>query len=140
MYTVSLTKKGIIYGFTSLAFDCEMAISPSVYFWLHAKFNDIEDALKYARDKFLNALNNPHLYKKQKYLELIDIQDLELWQGDGKLVSYNEAERILTLKALESSAFVQKKAAKLLGVTPRQFNYMVQKHRINHDNWRRKND
>jgi two-component system response regulator AtoC len=46
-------------------------------------------------------------------------------------------ERSLVLEALRCSGHVQKRAAKLLGVSPRKLNYMIQKLSLTHPSWRR---
>ncbi len=48
-----------------------------------------------------------------------------------------EMERSLVLEALRCSGHVQKRAAKLLGVSPRKLNYMIQKLSLTHPSWRR---
>jgi len=46
-------------------------------------------------------------------------------------------EREVILQALESSHWIQKDAAALLGITPRALNYKVRHHGITHPAWRR---
>jgi transcriptional regulator with GAF, ATPase, and Fis domain len=46
-------------------------------------------------------------------------------------------ERAVVLEALERSGWVQKDAARLLGVTRRKLNYMIQRMGIVHPAWRR---
>ncbi|MFZ2447171.1 MAG: sigma-54 dependent transcriptional regulator [Syntrophobacteraceae bacterium] len=46
-------------------------------------------------------------------------------------------EKDMLLEALELSDWVQKDAADRLGVTPRKLNYMVRKHGITHNRWRK---
>ncbi len=46
-------------------------------------------------------------------------------------------ERSLVIEALERSGHVQKEAAKMLGVSPRKLNYMIQKLALTHPRWRR---
>jgi DNA-binding NtrC family response regulator len=52
---------------------------------------------------------------------------LEIPDGGVKL---EEVERELICQALERSAWVQKNAAKLLGISPRVINYKIKKHKI----------
>ncbi len=52
-------------------------------------------------------------------------------------VSLREVERELVLAALRRTGFVQKEAAKLIRVTPRKLNYMIQRMGITHPSWRR---
>ncbi len=47
------------------------------------------------------------------------------------------SEKDLLLKALELSDWVQKDAANRLGVTARKLNYMIKKHGITHNRWRK---
>ena len=46
-------------------------------------------------------------------------------------------ERELILRALEDSLWVQKNAAKKLGISPRALNYKINKLGITHPHWRR---
>jgi DNA-binding NtrC family response regulator len=48
-----------------------------------------------------------------------------------------EAERTLVVEALERAGFVQKDAARLLGVSRRKLNYMIRRMAITHPSWRR---
>jgi DNA-binding NtrC family response regulator len=52
---------------------------------------------------------------------------LEIPDGGIKLM---EVERLLIVQALERTGWVQKNAAKLLGISPRVINYKIQKHKI----------
>ena len=52
-------------------------------------------------------------------------------------LSLEQMERRLVLEALRSAGHVQKRAAELLGVSPRKLNYMIQKLAITHPRWRR---
>jgi transcriptional regulator with PAS, ATPase and Fis domain len=46
-------------------------------------------------------------------------------------------EKELILRALEENLWVQKNAAKQLGISPRALNYKINKFSITHPNWRR---
>ena len=46
-------------------------------------------------------------------------------------------EKELILKALKDNLWVQKNAAKRLGISPRALNYKVKKFEITHPNWRK---
>jgi DNA-binding NtrC family response regulator len=46
-------------------------------------------------------------------------------------------ERELILKALEENLWVQKNAARCLGISPRVLNYKINKFNITHPNWRK---
>jgi two-component system response regulator HydG len=52
-------------------------------------------------------------------------------------MSLREVERELVLEALRRSDFLQKDAAKLLGVSRRKLNYMIRRMGITHASWRR---
>jgi len=52
-------------------------------------------------------------------------------------VSLSEVERDLVLAALEQTGYVQKEAARLLHVSRRKLNYMVQRLGVTHPSWRR---
>ena len=52
-------------------------------------------------------------------------------------VDLREVERALVLEALRRTGWVQKDAARLLGVSRRKLNYMIQRMGITHDGWRR---
>jgi DNA-binding NtrC family response regulator len=47
------------------------------------------------------------------------------------------SERELLLEALRMSNWIQKEAAERLAITPRKLNYMIQKHAITHERWRK---
>jgi DNA-binding NtrC family response regulator len=52
-------------------------------------------------------------------------------------MSLRELERELVLEALRRSRFLQKDAAKLLGISRRKLNYMIRRMGITHASWRR---
>ena len=49
----------------------------------------------------------------------------------------DEEERQVIFRALEKNLWIQKDAAKELGLSPRALNYRIQKHGITHDRWRK---
>jgi DNA-binding NtrC family response regulator len=55
----------------------------------------------------------------------------------GAQVDLREMERSLVVEALQRAGWVQKDAARLLGVSRRKLNYMVQRMGITHPGWRR---
>ena len=55
-------------------------------------------------------------------------------------VSLREVERELVIEALERTGYVQKDAAKLIRVSRRKLNYMIQRMGITHSGWRRNRD
>jgi len=58
-------------------------------------------------------------------------------QADTNGESLAQQERELILRALEDSLWVQKNAAKKLGISPRALNYKINKLGITHHHWRR---
>ena len=48
----------------------------------------------------------------------------------------DEEERQMIFRALEKNLWIQKDAARELGLSPRALNYRIQKHGITHDRWR----
>ena len=52
-------------------------------------------------------------------------------------IDLREMERSLVIEALERAGWVQKDAARLLGVSRRKLNYMIRKMGITHPGWRR---
>jgi DNA-binding NtrC family response regulator len=62
------------------------------------------------------------------------LQDMTLSDNRDSLVSH---ERDLILMALEECLWVQKNAAKKLGISPRALNYKINKLGITHHHWRR---
>ena len=62
----------------------------------------------------------------------------KLVSNDPKAIKdLTTSERDLLLDALETCGWIQKDAAARLGVTPRKLNYMVGKHGITHQRWRK---
>jgi two-component system response regulator HydG len=55
-------------------------------------------------------------------------------------ISLRDVERELVIEALERTGYVQKDAAKLVGVSRRKLNYMIQRMGITHPAWRRNRD
>jgi DNA-binding NtrC family response regulator len=56
-------------------------------------------------------------------------------QSDGNFLADREKE--LILRALEENLWVQKEAARRLGISPRALNYKIKKLHITHPHWRR---
>jgi DNA-binding NtrC family response regulator len=63
-------------------------------------------------------------------------QDSERIRLPAKGVKLAEAEKDLIEQALERSQWVQKKAARLLGVSSRVLNYKIKRFGITHSNWK----
>jgi transcriptional regulator with PAS, ATPase and Fis domain len=49
----------------------------------------------------------------------------------------DQEEKELIFRALEKNLWIQKEAARELGLTPRALNYRIKKHGITHDRWRK---
>jgi two-component system NtrC family response regulator len=56
---------------------------------------------------------------------------LEIPEGG---INLEDVERLLIIQALERTGWVQKKAAELLGISPRVINYKIRKHDIKEEN------
>jgi DNA-binding NtrC family response regulator len=54
-----------------------------------------------------------------------------------KLRLSDEEERKIICRALEKHLWIQKDAARELGLTPRALNYRIKKHGISHQRWRK---
>ncbi len=57
--------------------------------------------------------------------------------GNGCVLPADDSERDTILEALEESLWIQKDAAKLLGISPRKLNYQIKKFGIRHRRWRK---
>ena len=57
--------------------------------------------------------------------------------ADGNYEPLELHERELVLKALKDNLWVQKNAARRLGISPRALNYKIKKFGITHPNWRK---
>ncbi len=55
----------------------------------------------------------------------------------NKSNSVNDYEKDMIMKALNECLWIQKDAAKVLGISPRVLNYKIQKFKITHPRWRR---
>ncbi len=64
-------------------------------------------------------------------------EKLEVFESEAKSESLADQERELILRILEESLWVQKNAAKKLGISPRALNYKIKKLGITHPHWRR---
>ena len=73
------------------------------------------------------------------HLNAIHLPDTNIVHKD--VIRSNEPlivqEKELIIKALEDNLWVQKNAAKVLGISPRALNYKVKKFGITHSNWRK---
>ncbi|MDZ7317500.1 MAG: helix-turn-helix domain-containing protein [candidate division KSB1 bacterium] len=52
-------------------------------------------------------------------------------------LNLKELEREAILTALKRTKWVQREAARLLGISPRALNYKISQHDIRHDGWRK---
>jgi DNA-binding NtrC family response regulator len=66
---------------------------------------------------------------------LQDIQQTKTNKQKGKS-SEIEKERKMILETLEQVGWIQKKAAEVLGLSPRMLNYKIKKYSITHPSWR----
>jgi len=77
------------------------------------------------------------------YIENIILPELNQHPVEPNIVevepsnTLDDREREIILKALEDSLWIQKEAAKRLGISPRALNYRIQKHGITHTRWRK---
>ncbi|MBW2272292.1 MAG: sigma-54-dependent Fis family transcriptional regulator [Deltaproteobacteria bacterium] len=93
-----------------------------------------------------NTVERAVLMAEGSRVELADLSIAErATAGPGPLcfelppggVSLEEVEKKLVVAALQRSDFVQKEAARLIQVSPRKLNYMIQRMGITHPSWRR---
>ena len=64
--------------------------------------------------------------------------ETETVSGGGlPTLKLDELEREAIEKALEVSKWIQKDAAKLLGISPRSLNYKIKYHNITHSSWKK---
>ncbi|MEJ2730417.1 MAG: helix-turn-helix domain-containing protein [Deltaproteobacteria bacterium] len=56
---------------------------------------------------------------------------------DRQLRLSEQEEKELIFRALEKNLWIQKEAARELGLTPRALNYRIKKHGITHSRWRK---
>jgi len=70
------------------------------------------------------------------------VEDSRSWRHElpAEGISLRDVERELVIEALERTGYVQKDAAKLIGVSRRKLNYMIQRMGITHPAWRRNRD
>lgn len=76
--------------------------------------------------------------------DVINLQSIQLPDANGfqprntrSGESLEDQEKEIILQALEDNLWVQKNAARSLGISPRALNYKVKKFAITHPNWRR---
>jgi transcriptional regulator with GAF, ATPase, and Fis domain len=71
-------------------------------------------------------------------------KDRRKHSSEGELISFNTfnlrtVEKETILSALETSNWIQKDAANLLGISPRALNYKINQHNITHPSWKKNN-
>ena len=76
-------------------------------------------------------------YITPESIQIPDIHASMNGQEPTKVEPLDIHEKDLILRALEQSLWVQKNAAKRLGISPRALNYKINKFGITHPNWRR---
>ena len=62
--------------------------------------------------------------------------DADAGNGPRATLNLEDVEKKAILEALEETAWVQSRAAKLLGVSRRALNYKIAKYGITHPSWR----
>jgi len=138
-YSIALTTSGnILYEESSLNSDIFFTTHESIIFFCHQNADNQPQAIKKAILTFKDALDNPKLYKQQRFLEIIDNPSFHtsLFDGDSRLISLKDAEETLIKKALVATGYSQKKAAVKLGISPRSLQYKISQHCIKWDGWR----
>jgi len=89
-----------------------------------------------------NTIERAVILEDSEYItpESIQIPDFHMGPGSqetARVEPLETHEKDLILRALEQSLWVQKNAAKRLGISPRALNYKINKFGITHPNWRR---
>lgn len=88
-----------------------------------------------------NTLERAVILEESDIIQSSSIQIPDFHQSEPKTRKCCEPletqEKELILKALEQNLWVQKNAAKQLGISPRALNYKVNKFGITHPNWRK---
>ncbi len=137
-------------------------LEPLAHFFLNKYVGLISSAVRSFSDKALKQIKNYSWPGNIRQLantieraviledsEVIDTHNLSLplerekkrassdSPGRGQGSSLVAQEKDLIVNALEESLWVQKNAAKMLGISPRALNYKVKKFGITHPNWRK---
>ncbi|MCL1980872.1 MAG: sigma-54 dependent transcriptional regulator [Proteobacteria bacterium] len=88
-----------------------------------------------------NIIERAVILEEKNLIGLSSLHIPELSQAMAPLIQVTEPleahERELILKALTESLWVQKDAARRLGISPRALNYKIKKFGITHQNWRK---
>ena len=129
-----------IHGFTEQARNLLQQ-----YLWpgnIRQLANTIERAVILEDDLFVHSAN---LALPQTVASPLPVEPLPpLIQVESQpglsAASQAEREKALILHALEDNLWVQKQAARRLGISPRALNYKIKKFKITHPHWRRHRD
>jgi len=96
--------------------------------------NCIERAVLFADNEFV-SVEDLGLGKVKKIKEAVEISPTLDIQFPESGINLEEVERSLVMHALESSGWIQKKAAGLLNISPRVLNYKIKRFEITHKKW-----
>lgn len=104
--------------------------------------NTIERAVILEDDTIIHGhnLTLPGEIGDEKYESVHAVKDDSVIKSEHKeqgKISLADQERQLIIAALEENLWVQKNAAKTLGISPRSLNYKINKFGIRHPHWRR---
>jgi len=122
IYSVAMTMLGEVFAVeATLKNDLWLSRSAGVLYYCHVRrTTTAERAIK----KATYLLRRAVICKLQG--RFIEYDSRQIYPGDGRVVTLNEAEDILISKALESTA-TQKEAAKVLGISPRVMSFKLKR-------------
>jgi transcriptional regulator with GAF, ATPase, and Fis domain len=88
------------------------------------------------------AIKKENVFIPELIVTAVDVVNTREVETEGSIAektpqTLDEHERDLILEALEKSLWIQKDAAKLLGLTPRTLNYKIKRYGITHPRWRK---
>ena len=86
-----------------------------------------------------------HPFKIEDIYDILGVEWEKFFKIEGERMplktrtnlNLDEIERDAIIEALERSEWVQKEAAKLLGITSRSLNYKILHHKITHKSWKK---
>jgi DNA-binding NtrC family response regulator len=88
-----------------------------------------------------NTIERAVILEEEDLIGLASMHIPEVGRTTGQLIQVTEHlevhERELILRALAENLWVQKDAARCLGISPRALNYKIKKFAITHQNWRK---
>ncbi len=100
--------------------------------------------ITYKELKKIYSMNRSFTNETITFFDLVEIFGNEIWYwtdcDENNSLNLEHVERRCILKALVMTDWIQKEAAKLLGITKRVLNYKIVHHGINHPMWIRKNE